>query len=214
MSLPGLSQSLNGVQGFFIQIYLHELRGAQLAIDWDPREVNVYYRSHIVMRQRIRAHHLNPNFKNMTLYEQIIEHVNNGARFTIDLEERTVRINGKTFFTEQDYKSGCLLNPLYTQEIAGQNLEELYAQYYRSVPSHRSAYHRSYFKALPEEKLTNEDMLYGKPREVAQCELELFFLFCIVDHRFSWQPDWGTWFWQSTKYPSFVILRSWVEPRK
>lgn len=214
MSLPGLSQSLKGAQGFFIQNYLHELRGAQLEIDWDPRDLQVLLSLTYSYAARNQSAPLNQNFKNMTLYEQIIEHVNNGAHFSIGLEERTVRINGRTFFTEQDYRSGHLLYPLYTQEIAGQNLEELYAQYYRSVPSHRSAYHRSYFKALPEEKLTNEDMLYGKPREVAQCELELFLLFSIVDHRFSWQPDWGTWFWQSTKYPSFVILRSWVEPGK
>jgi hypothetical protein len=62
----------------------------------------------------------------------------------------------------------------------------------------------SRFYALPESELSDEDMLYGVPREQAERELEQAL------QGFRMLEDSG-WFWQSENDPDLVVLRSWVE---
>ena len=71
----------------------------------------------------------------------------------------------------------------YSLEI----ITQLFVRYHHSVPSERSVSKRkNYFIALPEQKLSDEDMLYGEAREVAQIKLELYVLLAIMTGNFKW----------------------------
>lgn len=152
----------------------------------------------------------NQNFENMT-YEEIIKEVENGAKFTVNFEKRTCRVNGKDV-TPQWKK---LPERMITNAAILYSVENLYQAYKHSVPSERSESHRrSYFKALPEKSLSDEDMLYGERREVARCKLELHILRHLLWGQLVWEEEWGSWFWQSPKDKDLVLLRSWIEPEK
>ena len=148
------------------------------------------------------------------LYEKIINEVKNGAKFTVNFQKRTCRVNGKVVVDGIQYE-GCLGTYPSTEEEMISNIEQLYQEYKHSVPSERSESHRHYyFRALPEKELSDEDMMYGERREVARCRLELYVLFCIILSRLTWNPSWGSWFWCSEKDKDLIILRDWIEPNK
>ncbi len=145
-------------------------------------------------------------------YEEIISAVENGARFTVNFEKRTCRVDGKVVLSEEDTPLPGHHAP---QFVIMANIERRYAAYKRSVPSERSESHRhSYFKALPEKQLTDEDMMLGEKREVARCMLELYILWQLLRGQLRWDESWGTWFWQSATDKDLVILRSWIEPKQ
>lgn len=148
------------------------------------------------------------------LYEEIIEEVKNGAKFTVNFQKRTCRVNGKVVVNDMQYDGSLGIYPSTEEEMIS-NIEQLYQEYKHSVPSERSESHRHYyFRALPEKELSDEDMMYGERREVARCRLELYVLFCIILSRLTWNPSWGSWFWCSEKDKDLIILRDWIEPNK
>ncbi len=138
-------------------------------------------------------------------YDEIINAVDGGAKFTVNLVKRTFRLSGKVIDL-----SGCIL-PSHDDILL--LIEELYGNYKHSLPSERSESHRRYyFKALPEKELTDADMMFGERRETARCRIELTVLLAIIDGTLTWNPSWGTWFWQSEHDQDLVILRKWIEP--
>ena len=145
-------------------------------------------------------------------YDEIINAVENGAKFTINFQKRTCRMNGKIVMSEEDKPKDT---PYLTHAVVLFAIEQRYMAYKHSVPSERSESHRRYyFKALPEKELSDEDMMYGERREVARCRLEVYVLFCIILGRLTWNPSWGTWFWRSKDDNDLIILRDWIEPNK
>ena len=83
-------------------------------------------------------------------------------------------------------------------------LEAAYEVYKHSIPSERTMHRTARFYALPESELSDEDMLYGMPREAAEAALEA----ALAD--FAYPEDAG-WFWQSENDPDLVVLRSWTK---
>ncbi len=83
-------------------------------------------------------------------------------------------------------------------------LEALYDTYKHSIPSERTMHRTSRFKALPESELTDDDMLYGVPREEAEQALEKAL------HGFVMPEGAGSWFWQSREDRDLVVLRKWT----
>lgn len=83
-------------------------------------------------------------------------------------------------------------------------LEAAYAVYKHSIPSERTMGYVPRFYAMPESELTNEDMLYGVPREQAERELERTLAGFTM-------PEDAGWFWKSEKDPDLVVLRSWLK---
>lgn len=133
---------------------------------------------------------------------QELEHkIEGGAKFRISLENRTLHINGK----EVD------LDDKMDAEFSFEKLENLYRRYKHSVPGERDNVKKSYFIALNEEDLDDEDILYGERRQIAKFRLEFYVLCAIVSGALKWNESWGNWFWQSTSDKSLVILRSWIE---
>ena len=145
-------------------------------------------------------------------YDEIIKAVEDGAKFTINFQKRTCRVNGKVVMSEEDKPNDV---PYLTHEVVIPAIEQRYETYKHSVPSERSESHRrQYFKALPEKELSDEDMMYGERREVARCKLELYILIQLLRGSLAWESKWGTWFWQSDKDKDLIILRDWIEPNK
>ncbi len=136
--------------------------------------------------------------------QEIIRRVENGEKFFINLEKRTLRIANHLI----DLKEVEM--PEYEGDVM-KEIERRYEVYKHSVPSERSESHRRrYFKALPECRLSDEAMMYGEQREVARCSLELFVLMTIVRGILTWHEEWGSWFWQSPADKDLILFRQWI----
>jgi len=127
--------------------------------------------------------------------------VEDGAKFRINFEKRTLYINGKQIDVSDA-----------EQDFSFEKLENLYRMYQHSVPGERDDSRKNYFIALKEEELSDDDMLFGERRQIAKFRLELYVLLAIVSGALTWDESWGKWFWQSESNRPLVILRSWVEP--
>lgn len=147
------------------------------------------------------------------LYPEVIERIADGARFTVNLQRRSLKLNVKYIIKDGKYDGDLgidLADPI-------PQIETLYGRYRHSIPSERNDNRRRhYFQALPESKLEEDDMLYGVPREVAAAELEIFILLALMSGTLSWKsftdndPK-ATWFWKSPKEPSLIIFKHWLE---
>lgn len=146
------------------------------------------------------------------IYQESVRAVEVGARFKVDFQTRSLKVNGKYVIRDGTYE-GNLGMPDCSEEEFFSNVEELYRRYKHSIPSERSeSTSRRYFMALLEKDLSDEDMLYGQRRDKAQIELELFIL-CQLLNGFRWNTEkFGRWFWQSKEDKELVLLRQWVEP--
>ena len=147
-----------------------------------------------------------------TIYYEAIAKVQNGAKFHIDFQRRSLKIDGKYVIKNGEYEGElgleATLAPLLT-------ITQLFLRYQHSLPSERSDNKRyRYFNALPEHELTDDDMLYGEPRETAQIKLELYVLIMILNGSLKWDEfAKDKWFWQSPNVKDLIILKEWVEPK-
>ena len=147
------------------------------------------------------------------IYEETIKKVEQGSRFSVNFQQRSLKIDGKYVIKNGKYEGECEIEQDgYSLEI----ITQLFVRYHHSVPSERSVSKRkNYFIALPEQKLSDEDMLYGEAREVAQIKLELYVLLAIMTGTLNWD-DFAKdkWFWQSPYHKDLIMLKDWVEPKK
>lgn len=142
-------------------------------------------------------------------YSELCEKVARGAKFSIDFKKRTLKMNGKLV----DMKEVDYTGP--EEDEVMDILHDAYEIYKHSVPSERSEKRqRNYFKALPYDELTDDDMLYNLRRDETRFMLEFTILRLIVDGKLKWHEEWGSWFYQDPKDKDFVILREWVEPQR
>lgn len=155
----------------------------------------------------------------MSIYEELINRVSDGESFHIDFEKRNMKVGKDFLIKEGKYEE--------TRELLGKSfgnvrdlmdllfeLECLYKVYKYSLPSERSDNkRRHYFKALPMEKITDEQLMVAERREYSQAVLEGFVLCMIVRGQLVWDEKImnGKWFYQSELDPDLVLLRSWVE---
>ena len=146
------------------------------------------------------------------IYQEAVQAVEEGAKFSVDLPSRSLKLNGKRIIQDGKYEGDLGVEPCTEAEFLSR-VEELYHAYKHSIPSERSeSRSRRYFRALPERELSDEAMLYGERRDTAQIELELYVL-CQILLGLTWNPEtMGRWFWQSKNDNDLVILRAWVEP--
>lgn len=148
----------------------------------------------------------------MTIYEELLSRVEQGEKFSINFEKRNMKVGKDWLIKNGECETGRILygyNPVQILEL----IESWYEDYKYSCPSERSdSKRKGYFKALPVDELTDEQMVYGMNREYAQAKLEGFILCAILMGHFKWDEEtMGKWYWQSKKEPSLVILRQWIE---
>ena len=147
-----------------------------------------------------------------TIYEQALAKVENGSRFRVNFQNRSLKIDGKYVIKDGKYDGelGVELTDSPLEQIT-----QLYTRYQHSLPSERSENKRKcYFKSLPEHLLNEEDMLYGRSREYTQIALELYVLGVILNGSLKWDDfAKGLWFWQSPENKDLILLREWIEPQ-
>lgn len=145
---------------------------------------------------------------------EILDKVMRGSKFYVNFMERSVRVDGKIVVKDGDFgEDNYEKEGDFSLEGTLSTIEELYNEYLHSIPSERSeSHHKCYFRALKEEELSDEDMMYGESREVARARLETYVLEAICRGWLYWDEEtMGTWFWQSKKHKTLIILREWVE---
>lgn len=136
----------------------------------------------------------------MTIYEKLCQ----SESFRIDLNKKNLWIDGVQYI-----KSGINIThiPLIKESY---DLEELYQQYKYSVPSSKTC--KSYFKALPVDRLTDYQLAAGMPRFKAQALLEGYILLAgmagLLEIDFAQK-----WYWQSKIDADFVILKEWIQKK-
>lgn len=148
--------------------------------------------------------------------EELIERVGNGERFNVNFEKQNIKVGNTYLMKAGEYdKEKYKLNDSYANlDIILECIEDLYEFYKYSTPSERSENkRRKYFKALPVEELTDEQLVTGESREVAQALLEGFVLCHIISGELYWDEKimQGKWFWQSKKDQDLIILKKWIE---
>lgn len=146
------------------------------------------------------------------IYQRAVRAVSEGAKFAVNFQKRSCRINGQYLINNGQYDGELGVEQCGLEQCLSQ-IETLYARYKHSVPSERSeSKSKRYFKSLPEGEIEDDAMLYGERRDIAQIELELYVL-CQILNGFTWNAEtMGTWFWQSKNDKDLIILRNWIEP--
>lgn len=149
----------------------------------------------------------------MNIFLKGLEQVENGERFHIDFEQRTMKIGQTKLIDNGEYDT---TQALYDQKFDNSRMldkiRELYIAYKFSLPSERSDKKRKiYFKALPIDELTDEQLVCGVRREIAQYMLEAFILCTIINGDFVWDDEiHGKWFYQDKHEQDLVIFKKWI----
>ena len=150
----------------------------------------------------------------MSILLEGLKRVENGDRFNINFEQRTMKVGRDKIIDNGEYDTTQVL---YNEKIDNprellNKVRELYITYKFSLPSERSDKKRKkYFRALHIEELTDEQLIYGVRREVAQYMLEAFVLCAILNGDFIWNDEiHGKWFYQDKTEKDLVILKNWI----
>ena len=151
----------------------------------------------------------------MSIYLELLKRVDNGETFHIDFEKRNMKVGSEYLIKDGEFdKSKELVSGPYDMRVMLDMIGELYKIYKYSLPSERSDNkRRKYFKALPMEEITDEQLMVAERREYSQAALEGFVLCMIVSGQLVWDENImnGKWFYQSPADDDLILLRSWVE---
>lgn len=151
----------------------------------------------------------------MSIYTDLLHEADKGKPFKIDLVEKSLRINGKQIIEE-----GVLLNEVELiesydlekaigltgslEENPWQWINDLYHKYKESVPKQYDNKHH-YFKGLPIEELTTEQLAWNIDRHFAQAMLEGYILLASLKGWLKWEFG-NNWFWRGDN-EDLVVLK-------
>lgn len=128
---------------------------------------------------------------------------------TIDLYNDFIKVGKEIYKAIPDKKGNRLFANLSWEDVQ-ENLNNAYWTYAHSVPTKRESNkeRHSYFKALSINELSEEDLMVATDREWSRLLLEMTVLLLKVDGYV--EPKNLGWYWKSSKYPDFVILKDWI----
>lgn len=151
-----------------------------------------------------------------SIYVELIDKVNKGERFSCDFKKKNLKV-GKHWLIKEGVWNNERKLGVYASDTTDclRWIECLYQDYKYSVPSEFSEKRRrTYFKAVTADELSDEQLVWNKPREYARASLEGYILCSVLTGLLQWDEEaMGTWFWQSEADPDLVILRQWVETK-
>lgn len=87
-------------------------------------------------------------------------------------------------------------------------VERLYAQYKRSVPSKQDRLNKGNFKAFSSDQLSYEELENNMPRREARIQLEGFVMLAVASGLIQWKNP-RHFFWQGTD-PDLILYRDWI----
>lgn len=94
------------------------------------------------------------------IYYEVIEKVQNGAKFQVDFQQRSLKIDGKYIIKNGEYEGELGIEVSDTPLLT---IAQLFLRYQHSLPSERSDNKRyRYFNPLPEHELSDNDICYEK----------------------------------------------------
>ena len=157
----------------------------------------------------------------MSIYTELLDAVDNGKKFKVDLVNKSLWINktqiikegeivnekdkGKDLIKEWDLTLHFGSMPLDEHPFGV--IEFLYNKYKHSA-SREHSNKKSYFKALPVDELTDKDLAYGYDRDFAQAMLEGYILLSSIIGWIKFEND-NHWFYQG-KDKELIILKEWI----
>ena len=157
----------------------------------------------------------------MSIYTELLDAVDNGKKFKVDLVNKSLWINRTQIIKEGEIvhdedKSKDLIKewdlalhfgsmPLDEQPFGV--IELLYNKYKHSAPREHSN-KKSYFKALPVDELTDGDLAYGYDRDFADAMLCGYILLGSLVGWIKFENE-NHWFYQG-KDKELIILKEWV----
>lgn len=142
----------------------------------------------------------------MSVYSELLDRVSKGAKFNINLVDKTLKIDGK----EVVFEGNLMERSDFHNDEPLEVLETLYGYYKRSVPSEHHNGNKPFFKADGIEDLTDDEIAFNCSRNVSQFALECYVLFASILGWLEWKND-KHWFWQSNVFPECVVLREWIQ---
>ena len=144
-------------------------------------------------------------------YQEIIEKVGQGARFSVDFKTRSLRINGK----EVDIQDSEGVEKFTDLDEWLDKVEDLYDDYKYSRPTKSSMNkeRKTKFKALGVSELVKEcghgALSNPQSRDEAQAALEVFILFSLINGSFNPEDLFAKdWFYQGTD-KTLIIRKDW-----
>ncbi len=142
----------------------------------------------------------------MNIYEMALNAAKEGKKVTVDLKEKTLKV-GKVVLIEKGVaKKDSLLIDLDIATSPWEDVEILYANYKRSMPSAKEI--NSYFTAVSVDELSLEEMVHGEKRGVARVRLEAYILCAALAGFLKWKNE-KHWFWKGPD-EDLVVLKEWV----
>ena len=159
----------------------------------------------------------------MSIYKDLIDAVDKGKKFKVDLINKSLWINKQQIIkegvivNEQD-KGKDLISPKDLLCIGWENsldanpwewIEFLYQEFKHSAPKENSN-KKSYFKALSVDDLTDDELAFNIDRDFGQAILEGYILLASLQGWLKWEHG-CYWFWQSKEDEDLVIIKNWIE---
>ena len=131
----------------------------------------------------------------------------------IEIIGRTLTVDNNIIIDKGIYR-GELGLPVVATKVALEMIEDAYIKYKSSMPNEETniTCRSSLFKALPSQKLSDEDLISSEYRSIARIRLELTVLIMILNKSIDWDSEQlaGKWFWQSSKEKNLVLLKEWI----
>ena len=162
----------------------------------------------------------------MSIYKDLIDAVDNGKKFKVDLINKSLWINRKQIIKEgvivhEQSKGKNLIEPDDLHDLhctiglegsLNENpwswIELLYKEFKYSVPKENSN-KRSYFKALSVDELTEAELIFNINRDLGQALLEGYILLASLNDWLKWIHG-DYWFYQSKNDENLVVLRNFI----
>lgn len=148
----------------------------------------------------------------MTIYEELVDAVSKGGFYSINFYTRSLKINGEVKVDNGKYKGEYGVLP----DSAKERVQELFNDFYVSIPSKKSQQKRCYFVAESLNNLSDEQLCKGENRVLCQARLEGYVLGLILNGvPFSVFDDNAShYFWQSDVNKKLIVFKAWFEHKE
>lgn len=147
------------------------------------------------------------------IYKYTMDAAEEERKVRIDIIGRTLTVDNNVIIDKGIYR-GELGLPVVATKVALEMIEDAYIKYKSSMPNEETniTCRSNLFKALPSQKLSDEDLISSEYRSIARIRLELTVLIMILNKSIDWDSEQlaGKWFWQSSKEKNLVLLKEWI----
>lgn len=152
----------------------------------------------------------------MTLYDYLIRTCQSCAEGNIPYEHISIDLNTRTIQIGEQIMlhHGRLSDTFHIRELICfegdpyAEIERLYAQYKRSVPSRHERLNKGYFKALSSDALSMQELENNMRRTEARIRLEGFICLASCESLIPWHIP-RHFFWRGTD-PDCIVYRNWI----